>query len=733
MNTTFQRRTLRSFPPREMKLSGSKDHHVPGRGAWCALGLAVRRCGGAGALAAALVAPSLPAAAEPQGRLVPPGTTERISRAGENWLDPEILRLDTGEGLIAWQDGSSRAIWVAVLDPLTGLPSGTARWQMGSNAAPLTSTFNGPEFGRDASGWAVYYSQGATGTQVARSRLQQETPVQELLTTGREHCSPMATKRGAATSTRLLVLRRPPEWGTAGWLDVATPDQVHDIAFLAERTDGDLRWVDDTFSYVANCHPAHPGQLTLVDTVSGEVTRVSDEPVRVSDPYGWVAPEAGGGLLVLGVVDETELVVWSKVGESWVPYRRWRPPAGAPPFIGSPEPFVADNRSYVSLSLATTPDVRPGVTDQQIWVVGVAPDNPFAGRCDDRQPAPVTRVDPEVFVGSQQAFVYYYVLGASVSEAYRCALDIGGVGVTLRTILASATDPAIDDILGAHLVAIGPPSARIGRLLLFFPGTGGTPDRYSRFLTRAAELGYHAIALAYDNRLSVNFDICPGQPEKCYEDARLEILTGVESGYTPPNVGPDNSAFNRLTKLLAYLHAGYPEEGWGAYLAGGKPRWEHILVAGHSQGGGNAAMTAKLYETAGALLFSATEPREWTTKPFATPADRFFGLAHEKEPIFAPILRSWVNIGLPGLPINVEENPPPFLLSHQLVTATEACLGDPSSFGYYHNCTVVDDFMALPPDGTPVLQYVWDVMLAPRGLPDTTVRPPRRVLPHLRP
>lgn len=650
------------------------------------------------------------------------GPTHAISPPGESWLDPEILRLSTGEGLITWQDGVSRDIWVARLDPHTGLPDLASRWRMGTEAAPLTSTYNGPEFGVDARGWSVYYSQGATGTQAARGWLEGGKPAHEVLTRGSEHFTPLATKHEGASSTRLLLLRRPPSWGTAGWLDVASPDDGHDIAFLAARTDGDLRWIDGTFAYVANFHPAHPGQLAVVDTATGEVTRVSEETGRISDPYGWKAPEAAGSLFVLGVLDDTELVVWSRVGDVWVPYRRWRPPAGAPPFIGSPEPFVANGRSYVSLSLATSADVRPGLTDQQIWVIGVAPDNPFETRCDDGRPAPVTRVDPEVFVGARQAFVYYYDLSAAASVAYRCALDIGGAGPSLRTILASETDPAIDDILGAHLVAIGPQAARNGRLLVFYPGTRATPDRYSLFLARAAELGYHAISLAYDNRQSVNFDLCPGQPDDCYEDVRLEVLLGIESGHSPPDVDPDNAAFHRLSRLLSYLHARFPSEGWDAYLQAGKPRWERIVVAGHSQGGGHAAMTARLHETAGALLFSATEPKAWTSTSFATPADRFFALAHAKEPIFAGIVRSWANIGIPGLPTGVEATPPPFLGSHRLTTATEECLGDPESDAYYHNCPVVDDFIALTPDGTPPLLEVWDTMLEARA-PRRTVVP----------
>ena len=634
---------------------------------------------GAVAIAGALIALSVlasPASGPGAGKrdwLAPGGGTVQISPPGESWLDSEALRPSTGEGLITGQDGVPRDIWVARLDAHSGLPVLAFRWRMGTEALPLSSPFNDPEFGADACGWSVYDSKGAIRTH----RL-------------------------------LLMLRRLPSWNTPGWLDVASPDTMHDIGFLAACPDADVRWIGGTFGSVANCFSAETG--------------------RITNRYDWKDSDIRDGSLVNGVVGERELGARLGDGSTQRPSQRWRPPAGAPPFIGSPGLFVGDGRSYVNLPLDLSAAARPCITDQQIWGVAMAPGNLRAARSDDGRPVPVTPVDPEVFGGARQTFVYRDERGTAESVPYRGAHSSAGAGPTLRTILASDTDPAITDILGAHMVVVGPTARRNGRLLVFYPGTRATADRYSLFLTRAAELGYLAISLAYDNRQSINFEICPRKPESCYEEARLEILTGVESGYDPPNVDPANSAFNRLAKLLVYLDARHPQEGWGAYLSAGTPRWERIVVAGHSQGGGHAAMTARLSETAGALLFGATEPRAWTSAPFATPADRFVALAHAREPNFAGIVRSWANIGIPGVLTNMDETPPPFFGSNRLMTATEACAGDPTSWGYYHNCPVVDDFMAFGEDGRPVLQYVWDVMLGFRDQSDASPRLRRRLL-----
>lgn len=290
--------------------------------------------------------------------------------------------------------------------------------------------------------------------------------------------------------------------------------------------------------------------------------------------------------------------------------------------------------------------------------------------------------------------------------------DAGVEDVVTRTIAPGATSPAILPTIGDHYVAVPPTSLRTERLFVFYPGTGASPDRYSMLLRRAAALGIHAIGLAYANTDAINFDVCPGQPRTCHEAARLEILLGTESGYSPPDVDADNSAFNRLGRLLEHLAATHPNEGWEAYLDGTEPRWARIGFGGHSQGGGHAAMTAKIRDVERALLFDATEPALWTMDPFTTPVGRLFGFAHTLESIYDPIVRSWAQIGLPGPIVSVDGADAPYGSSHRLSTSHADCSGNPMDRGYYHNCPVVDDYLPLMEDGTtPLFEPVWDHML----------------------
>lgn len=287
----------------------------------------------------------------------------------------------------------------------------------------------------------------------------------------------------------------------------------------------------------------------------------------------------------------------------------------------------------------------------------------------------------------------------------------------VRSVAPEATDPAINTRRGNHFVALPADAAdRRGQLLVFFPGTGALPEWYASIATRAAELGFHAVNPDYENTLSINFNVCPQQPADCPELARLEILTGAESPYIEPDVDVTNSAHNRLLQLLKHEQANHPDEGWDDYLTpSGEIAWDRIVFAGHSQGGGHAAMTAKLNEVARVLLFGATEPAAWTLEPFATPADRFRGIVHKLEQSYDGITRSWDNIGLPGALVEIVTLPPP-MQTQRLVTIAEGCTGDPASSGYYHNCYIVDGWMPAPAaDGMPVFAPVWDYLLLDDG------------------
>jgi para-nitrobenzyl esterase len=286
------------------------------------------------------------------------------------------------------------------------------------------------------------------------------------------------------------------------------------------------------------------------------------------------------------------------------------------------------------------------------------------------------------------------------------------------------TDSEITTNLEPHYVALNKSVPARNQLFLFFPGTGGKPHMYQQIINTAADLGFHAIALNYPNDRAVNGPtLCGGTNTDldCYAKVRLEIKDGTDR--TPlVTITRANSIENRLIKLLLYLHARFPNDGWGQYLEDDLSiRWSSIVVSGHSQGGGHAGIIGRYHLVARVVMFAAMDynarvgrPANWialpNSTPNATPPERFYGFSHQRdEGVNFAILSTqiWPAYGMDafGPVVNVDDTAPPYHTSHMLTSNLEAPTRN------YHNCIVVDQYLTLLPDGTPVYKPVWEYLL----------------------
>ena len=293
--------------------------------------------------------------------------------------------------------------------------------------------------------------------------------------------------------------------------------------------------------------------------------------------------------------------------------------------------------------------------------------------------------------------------------------------LVLHVVAPQATDPAIDRALDNHYVWLDPAARTNHKLLVFMPGSATPPAGYQLVQREAAQLGYHVIGLMYVNSVALA-RACPvtPDPDACFEDVRLEILDGIDRSPVV-DVNEPNSIDNRLTKLLEYLSARYPEEGWSRFLAHAKPKWSRIAVSGHSQGGGQAAMIAKLRVVARVVMFSSVPDKGHTTLAIpwvathVTPAARYWGLAHDRDPAFPPIRANWDSLGMDafGAAVAPETSEPPYDFTHMLVTDLVP-QGGSFSGTHAHGSTAFDTDTPLGADGTPVLRDAWRYLLTAR-------------------
>jgi len=240
-------------------------------------------------------------------------------------------------------------------------------------------------------------------------------------------------------------------------------------------------------------------------------------------------------------------------------------------------------------------------------------------------------------------------------------------GGTLYPVSPSEADPEIKRFDKPNLVLFIPDVKPDAPLLVFFPGTGSEPKSSWPFLEAGVKAGYRVIGLMYDNGVSVP-QTCGPQPDPACSDRFREKRIFGDGVSSELDDLPNESVVNRLTKLLQYLDAKHPQDGWGRYLKNRQPNWERIAVSGHSQGGGVAAYIAKKKSVYRVINLSGAWDRveatkvwaPWITSASATPLDRWYAAYHQKESRADAMKAAYAAIGIPPAHIRVltlEPNP----------------------------------------------------------------------------
>jgi pimeloyl-ACP methyl ester carboxylesterase len=312
-----------------------------------------------------------------------------------------------------------------------------------------------------------------------------------------------------------------------------------------------------------------------------------------------------------------------------------------------------------------------------------------------------------------------------------------GVAQNLQLVLPSQTDTNITQFNNYQFVYLNTNVTARGQLFVFLPGTGGAPSGYTDVVKTAANLGFHAIGLMYEDPTTMN-SLCGDSPDpNGYAETRLAVINGGTNSFI--SIAGADSITNRLVKLLAYLATNNPAQNWGQYLAApSNLNWPKIVIAGHSQGAGHSGLIAKTYPVARSLMFSDTDwwtpngqlpgqPANWIFSPGVTSDEFYFGFVHVQDPLilYAEEIPTWNAYGLAqfGGPLLVESNTAPYLGSHMLTTDLPPQYN--ASGPNYHGATVADAATPLAADGvTPVYQPVWQFMMTgPPELPRLQITP----------
>lgn len=249
-----------------------------------------------------------------------------------------------------------------------------------------------------------------------------------------------------------------------------------------------------------------------------------------------------------------------------------------------------------------------------------------------------------------------------------------------------------------------------GPLLLFLPATGEQPADYTTFLHLATRTGYHVLGLDYWNLGRSVASTCAADAA-CYGRLQRNRFDGSHP-FARSRVAARDSVLGRLKPALAYLERTDPTGGWGRYLDAHGVRWSRIVVAGHSQGGGESAYIAHIRAVRGALLFGSPIVTDgpvaatWLSAPGRTPASRIYAFDDTSDRFWPRIEASWQRLGL-GHPQVVDGRDS--YAGHALISEQVQA---------HAHRWVLDDSTPRRADGTPVDEPVWTWMLerfAPPG------------------
>ncbi len=351
-------------------------------------------------------------------------------------------------------------------------------------------------------------------------------------------------------------------------------------------------------------------------------------------------------------------------------------------------------------------------------------------------PSPFARDTDAVFIGGYDADNNVSHNTAYVLRATKAAFftPVGSTpadpGLKHRVIIPSLTDGKIEDTFGYHQTYVNTAVAPLHKLFLFLPGSNSTPFAYDEIQKLAANLGYHSLGISYSN--ATISPMCSGSSDSlCFDKVRNEVIDGVD--LTPlVSVNIANSITNRILKALQYLDTAYPAEQWGQFYNGSSIAWSKMAVAGHSQGGGHAALIAKQHVVDRAALFAApkdyfTAPLRkaapWESLPTLTPTNKYYAFVHQSDNqgcTAVQQLEIFSHLGIDAFapqPTFFETNGGDYNGSHIILSSLPGLTGSSA-----HNIVVVD-VAAATVNKVPFFTPVWKYMLTAVDAGTTGINP----------
>lgn len=252
------------------------------------------------------------------------------------------------------------------------------------------------------------------------------------------------------------------------------------------------------------------------------------------------------------------------------------------------------------------------------------------------------------------------------------------------------------------------------RLLLVLPGTKGKPRNFMRFCDMAAGMGYHVLALSYDNIYNVRKLCQQSKDADCYLHMRQEIVLGNDASDLV-SVASEACIEQRLKDALIYLSSQDADGQWRQFVKGTQVQWSKVIVAGHSQGAGHAALLGKLYALQRVILIAGPNdysietsgPANWLYDKSETPLSRWYVWLHAFDSSI-PVVEQIQQADAMGIPKATIDFPSRISVpagTHRIQAVMDK--GSP----YTHLSLVVDAYTPVDDKQQPIYAPVWRYLL----------------------
>ncbi len=340
------------------------------------------------------------------------------------YIDPEFqssVNIMVFQSLINYK----HSVWIANLDPNTGLFISNDGYDLQVDSAIASiglnaQTNNGPEWGLDKNGVAVFYSKpDANGivqywkAENLKSGQVKTTKLTDVPSPNGEGAIQGCVRQDESRPTTQFFYRYsigPEKAGQSRWADENRANEINPIPNFNAGAFAPS-WIPETDDFVYGRFVTQTrSEIARFKTDTKVFIDLTNEPnVYKQNIIAFKAPEYNNELMLLCIADKSELAIYKDLGYGYERFKTVSNLDPDHPYLYSPELFQVNGKTYFAVLAVDSSDYHTA-TDGAIYVVELGKDNNrLIRRVDNGLPA--NRYEPEVYIGSEEVFVFFNIGG----------------------------------------------------------------------------------------------------------------------------------------------------------------------------------------------------------------------------------------------------------------------------------------------------------------------------------